>query len=413
LNETIDHLNQKRIIVLANAEEANNPISAAERWKSNTELGLTGTLADDWNRYVRELKGAGIALQINEIDTLVWTGVDNKGELSVKNTYEAIFSLKEIPTWSGWKKNIWKWPLPLKMILFFWLAWKNKILTWEQLQRKGWVGPSVCCLCNQREENLNHLFITCDFTRSAWAKCAHTLKFNHQWAGTSLNECMNNWLLNSQVSKRIPIIICWFLWKERNKTLFEGHSPSTWAVCYKVLGAFNVTTPDRITSTLRQKPILIKDGYSVAYFDGAAIAGGSNCGAGGTIICATSQVFRWFLNCGEGTNTKAELLGAWGTLTLAKMLDLHCIQVMGDSKVIIDWLDQKGRLQAINIEAWKRHIEELIQTFQSIQFHHIFRETNKIVDQMSKRALTSVKGRLTYYTWDGEKAGPTLFEDIF
>jgi hypothetical protein len=32
---------------------------------------------------------------------------------------------------------------------------------------------------------------------------------------------------------------------------------------------------------------------------------------------------------------------------------------------------------------------------------------------MSKKALTSVKGRLTYYTWDGEKAGLTLFEDIF
>jgi hypothetical protein len=95
---------------------------------------------------------------------------------------------------------------------------------------------------------------------------------------------MINWLLNSQASKRIPIFFCWFLWKERNKTLFEGHSPSTWDVYYKVLGALNVTTPDRITSTLRHKPILIKAGYYVAYFDGAANACGSNCGAKGTII---------------------------------------------------------------------------------------------------------------------------------
>jgi hypothetical protein len=158
---------------------------------------------------------------------------------------------------------------------------------------------------------------------------------------------------------------------------------------------------------------MIRTGYSAAFFDGVAFAGGTNCGAEGTILCSDSLVYCWFLNCGEGSNTKAELLGAWGTLTLSKLLDLQFIQLMGDLKVIIDWLDQKGRLQAINIEAWKIHIEELIQTFQSIQFHHIFRETNKITDHMSKRALTSVKGRLAYYTWYGEKAGPTLFEDIF
>jgi hypothetical protein len=77
-----------------------------------------------------------------------------------------------------------------------------------------------------------------------------------------------------------------------NKALFEGHFPSTWTVFYKVLGAFNVTTPYRTTSTLRQTPILINVGYSVAFFDGAAIAGGTNCGVGGTIIYATSQIFR-------------------------------------------------------------------------------------------------------------------------
>jgi hypothetical protein len=68
-------------------------------------------------------------------------------------------------------------------------------------------------------------------------------------------------------------------------------------------------------------------------------------------MCANSQVFCCFLNCGEGTNTKA-----WGTFTLVKMLDLHCIQVMGDSKIIIDWLDQKGKLQGISIEVWKNHM---------------------------------------------------------
>jgi hypothetical protein len=84
---------------------------------------------------------------------------------------------------------------------------------------------------------------------------------------------------------------------------------------------------------------MIKESYSVAFFDGVAVTGGSNCGTGGTIMCINSSFYRWFLNCGEGPNTKEELLGAWGTLTLAKLLDHHFIQIMGDSKVIIEWLD--------------------------------------------------------------------------
>lgn len=195
--------------------------------------------------------------------------------------------------------------------------------------------------------------------------------------------------------------------------LFDGHLLSAWAVTARVIGALSVPFPARISLIVRHKPVMIRTGYSAAFFDGAAIVGGTNCGAGGTILCSDSLVYRWFLNCGEGSNTKAELLGAWGTLTLAKLLDLQLIQLMGDSKVVIDWLDQKGRLQVVSIEAWKRCIKELIPTFQRIHFHHIFRESNRVADQMSKIALSAVKGRLTYFSWDGEKDGPNLTVDYF
>jgi ribonuclease HI len=84
----------------------------------------------------------------------------------------------------------------------------------------------------------------------------------------------------------------------------------------------------------------------VAFFDGASEAGGSNCGAGGVIKSCTSRAYRWYLNCGEGTNTKAELMGAWAALFMAKFLDILDIQLLGDSKVVIDWLKQKANLRA-------------------------------------------------------------------
>jgi ribonuclease HI len=78
-----------------------------------------------------------------------------------------------------------------------------------------------------------------------------------------------------------------------------------------------------------------------------------------------------------GTNTKDELFGAWVTLTLAKLWDITRLQVMGDSKVIIDWLNQKANLHAIDIEGWKRRTKAMITNFQEISFHHILGTSTK------------------------------------
>ena len=68
-------------------------------------------------------------------------------------------------------------------------------------------------------------------------------------------------------------------------------------------------------------------------------------------------------NCGEGNNTKVELLGIWATLLLASILNLLDIQVLGDSNIIIDWLNNKGKLQVIALECWKDKITDLIKSF--------------------------------------------------
>ena len=100
-------------------------------------------------------------------------------------------------------------------------------------------------------------------------------------------------------------------------------------------------------------------------------------------------------------------------LTITKLLNFRYIQVIGDSKVIIDWLDKKGKLQAINVEAWKTRIREHMAAFQGIKFHHIYREFNEEAHNLSKRALYSPKGRLTFFTWDEESEGPANHINFF
>jgi ribonuclease HI len=126
-----------------------------------------------------------------------------------------------------------------------------------------------------------------------------------------------------------------------------------------------------------------------------------------------SCINKWHINCGEGTNTKAELMGVWVTLTLANLWNIPKLQLMGDSKVIIDWLNDKGNLYAINIEGWKRKTKVLTTNFQEISFHHIFREFNKEAYRLSKQALLELKGRLTYFTWENGTTGPPSHLKLF
>jgi ribonuclease HI len=65
------------------------------------------------------------------------------------------------------------------------------------------------------------------------------------------------------------------------------------------------------------------DDIPTAWFDRAALTNGSLSGAGGLIKITHNTYYKWTFNCGPGTNTRAEFLGAWATLYLASRL---CIE---------------------------------------------------------------------------------------
>jgi len=84
-----------------------------------------------------------------------------------------------------------------------------------------------------------------------------------------------------------------------------------------------------------------------------------------------ATIIRWTLNCGRGTNTRVGLLGAWATLMIASHLTIPRIDVKGDSKVVIDWILNKGRLHVCLAERWKDRIISLSNKFESISYQRI------------------------------------------
>jgi ribonuclease HI len=177
---------------------------------------------------------------------------------------------------------------------------------------------------------------------------------------------------------------------EINFTIFEDGFPSFQKVAFQSLIAMGDYKSLLKASTPRVVLPLPTVGGIVGWFDGAAHISGQNSGAGGVIRINEHRYYKWIFNCGPGTNTRAKLLGAWALLTLASRLSISKLLVQGDSKIVIDWLQGKGRLQVVSLDCWKDRIIEIFKLFQKLTFTHVYREENKEADSLSKQALQKV-----------------------
>jgi hypothetical protein len=65
---------------------------------------------------------------------------------------------------------------PLKSKLLTWLTLENKLPTWDNGLKRGWIGPSRCIMCMEEMEKMQHLFVSCSFTQRAWSTTKNALK---------------------------------------------------------------------------------------------------------------------------------------------------------------------------------------------------------------------------------------------
>jgi ribonuclease HI len=119
---------------------------------------------------------------------------------------------------------------------------------------------------------------------------------------------------------------------------------------------------------LRILKTLVFTFLNVGWFDGATQENKNLSGAGGVIKISKDTNHKWIFNCDIGTNSRDELLDVWVTLTLAICLGLNQLQVIGYSKIVIEWLNCRGNLNVTSLMGWKDRIRDLIKSFSTLIF---------------------------------------------
>lgn len=115
-------------------------------------------------------------------------------------------------------------PGPVQCKVFLWLAIRNRCWTADRLARRGLPHPSQCPLCDQCDENFQHLLTSCVFAQEFWFKIFQQwglqrcvpdhdeLSFASWWRRKVKSVLMEKKKgLNSLI-----ILGAWLLWKHRN-----------------------------------------------------------------------------------------------------------------------------------------------------------------------------------------------------
>ena len=116
---------------------------------------------------------------------------------------------------------IWNSVVPTKMGIFSWEAAWGKILTLDNLKRRGMAFANRCFLCEEDEETIHHLLIHCKSAKMLWdlflSMVGISWVFPHSvlhtllaWQGVVVGK------KREKIWTAAPSCLFWALWRARN-----------------------------------------------------------------------------------------------------------------------------------------------------------------------------------------------------
>jgi hypothetical protein len=183
------------------------------QWKtSNQDLGVPKNL----NLQGRQSQANRWKIPRREGSDILRCGYSTAGTFTIKEAYflhsNPQGEIKE-PIWSKvWNPALWP-----KVSTFLWLVVHNQTLTWDNLRKRGFIGPSLCVLFYQQEETKEHLFNGCCYSQKIWDQGTQIMRKSNRHRN-NINDTIENWdhitynnpLLN-HIWKLLPGFVLWQL----------------------------------------------------------------------------------------------------------------------------------------------------------------------------------------------------------
>lgn len=146
-------------------------------------------------------------------------------------------------------EKYWKVTVPPRVAFFSWCVTLGRVLTEDNLRKRGIMVTEWCFMCKNYGDDVNHLFLHCAMASDLWAM-VYTL-FGVFWVmPLSVRERIEDWKGcfgmwgNGTVWRRVvPLCLMWRIWHEHNAQCFEDKEISMVKLKYIFLNSLHEWTP--------------------------------------------------------------------------------------------------------------------------------------------------------------------------
>eukprot|EP00253_Pinus_taeda_P021165 PITA_21165 len=388
-------------------------------WQDWKDLNLPIDLRDLWSNLKHSLAGSAPTNSGVE-DRYIWDS--SGGKFTVKEGYKVLQATTQIANWNlhttAWKSEC----LP-KIKHFNWTLLKGKILTVENLRKRGIQGPSRCCFCCAEEESIQHIFLLCPFAQSCWKQVINPMTISESF--DQITSLQKNWGKCYPFPKKgkhninrlwkcIPATLCWKIWLARNNYVFNNKKPSiastlakTIAIISEAISTNLIALPDQSNwqhaethwynkGTKEEVNQWISDQKRpTLHFDGASKNNPGKAGAGGIIKNHRGETivsYEWGL--GKVSNNVAEAYSLLLGTSILNRLEIKNPIIMGDSAIIIAVMVSGVDFNKATLSNIKLRIQNNIRTLEEITFKHVLRENNAAADSYASKTVSRPSGQI-------------------
>lgn len=181
-----------------------------------------------------------IVLQVGSLDRWVWK-LHSSQRYTVNSAYRFLTAIEGNPN-EGFHNMLWLKAVPLKVNIFVWRLFLNRLATKDNLYRRRVLdGDNVMCstMCGG-EEDRDHLFFRCDFYGRLWllvsewigiATVSHGDAFSHSDHFGNLGGFSHR---SKTAFAIIWIAVLFVIWKDRNNRIFNNQVTQLVALAEKV-----------------------------------------------------------------------------------------------------------------------------------------------------------------------------------
>jgi len=367
-------------------------------------------------------------------------GHTSTSTFNIQEDYQLKAGHGSLPREEVWNK-IWEtkyWP---KISTFLWLTMHNNILTWDNLRKRGFIGPSWCQLCGSEEETQNHLLNLCSYISCIWdhsTSLMRTTDINH----IGIWETLVVWCISifqypilNKICRLLPGFILWKIWKERNQRIFKSATRNwqeVWATIHSniketislhpwmdqdlncpmneciILNSWKLqlhplTTSPYTNANHKPSPTLweaLETGCHKLNFDGASKGNPGPESYGAIIRNSKGEILHIVaVNLGHKTNNVVEIWGLLRGLQAAKDQEIFLIIAEGDSQIVIRLLCHllNGADPEKISPSWRLmngilKIKSILQPNWVIFPSHVRRSTNQVVDLLANYGVNLKEG---------------------